>query len=126
MKRFTGHELHDQIGATIVLIDSVNRHDIGMIDTCRNTSFPQEPTSCLWAGSKAAGHKLDRDRTEEPGVKGFENRPHTASAQTPNDVVMRHPANDVMAWYRLKAQSQILNCGECIITWGKTMPFFFA
>lgn len=86
--RIQAHAL-DQLHCIIVGIPlgtlRIDRHDVGMIQSCGGAGLAVEAFSGGGAEPPRAGHHFKRDRTIEGNLSGVVHNAHAATAQFGND-----------------------------------------
>ena len=75
------HQLHREVGMTIVLADFVNRADVGMIQSRGGPSFPPEALKCLRVSGDLLWQEFQGNVTAEVFVLGFVDHTHPAATE---------------------------------------------
>ncbi len=89
-ERLTFEDLHDQIGAPIVLAHVVNRANGRMIQRRGGTSLALEPLESRRIAREFHGKKFERDLTTQTRVFRAKDLSHAATAERIEDAVVRN------------------------------------
>src|SRR5262249_40657242 len=83
-------QLHSDEGLTLVLVDVVNRADVGMIERTRSPRLALKAFQGLAVLCKMFRQELEGNEAAELGVLGLVDYTHTAATQLLEDAVMRN------------------------------------
>ncbi len=78
-------ERHDEPGERTLLLDLVDRDDVGMGEPRRGPCFPEKAVPKRRDPGELGGEQLDRHRAVQGEVAGQEHDAHAAAAQLPLD-----------------------------------------
>ena len=81
--------LHGDERLTVLIVDFVNRADVGMVESGRGARFALETAEGLRILGDFVGKKLKRDEAAEFQVFGFVDHAHAAAAKLFDDAVVR-------------------------------------
>ena len=74
-------QLHDEEGLALVLVDVVDRADVGMVQGGGGAGLAPEPLQPLGIPGILLGQELEGDAAAEAGVLGLVDDPHAAAAE---------------------------------------------
>ena len=78
---------HDQVRQVLLLVDRMNRDDMGMDHGGGGLGLARKPLAGGRIGGELGGEDLHGDRAVQPAVVGLEYHPHRAPADDPDDLV---------------------------------------
>ena len=81
-------QLHDEEGLALVLVDVVDRADVGVVQGGGGAGLAPEPLQALGILGILLGQELQGDAAAEAGVLGLVDDPHAAAAQWLQDAVV--------------------------------------
>jgi hypothetical protein len=87
-------ELHADEGLPLVLVDVVDRADVGVVKRGGGTSLALEPLPGLGAGEVPLGEELQRHPAAQAGVLSLVDDTHTAAPDLAPDSVVRNGLAD--------------------------------
>ena len=90
LKRLALQKLHDDEGLALVLLYSVNRADVGVIESRSCLGLPLESLQVLSVLGEFFRQELQGDGALELGVLGLVHHAHTATTQLLQDAVVRN------------------------------------
>jgi len=73
-------QFHGDEGLAVVLVDLVNRADIGMVEGGGGARFALKPLQCLAITGEFRWQEFQRDAASQLAVLGLENHTHPAAA----------------------------------------------
>jgi hypothetical protein len=97
LERVSLQELHGDEGPSFVLVDVVDRADVGMVEGRGGPGLPPEPLQRGVASEEPVGKELERDRAAEAGVLGLVDDAHPSAAELLDDPVMGDRLTDHVA-----------------------------
>ena len=82
-------KLHSDEGFSLLVVNLVDRADVGMVQGRSGLSFALEAAECLRVFGHVVGQELESHKAAELYVLGFVHHPHTTAAQLLNNAVVR-------------------------------------
>ena len=80
-QRLALDQLHDEEGLALVLVDVVDRADVGMVQGGGGAGLAAEPLQPLRDPGILRGQELEGDAPAQAGVLGLVDDPHAAAAR---------------------------------------------
>ncbi len=74
---------------SVLLLDVVDRADIGLVQGRRGLCLAPEPGDCMRVPSYAVRQEFQRNKTVEPGILRLVNRSHPAPTEVCDHAVVR-------------------------------------
>ena len=88
------HQLHDDEGVSLELVDVVDRTDVRVVQRRRRAGFRAKPLHRLRIMRKILGNEFERNGSSEPDVFGAVNHAHAARSELPHHAIMRNCPSD--------------------------------
>src|SRR5207247_2424590 len=87
VERLSRHEFEDQESLAAVLLDPVDRRDVGMVQRREKSRLALEARQRRFVMRKIGRQRLDRDFAAEARIGGAVDMPHSSGAQRIDDFV---------------------------------------
>ena len=94
LQSLTVEELHGDEGFAMLVVDFVNRADVGMVQGGSGLRLALETGEGLRIFGNFVGQELERDKAMQLDVLGFVDHAHAAAAEFLDDAVVRNGLAD--------------------------------